>query len=198
MKRIAIALAGLALLGPPLVQTGHAEVNVNVNVGLPPLPAPPQIVIAEPPEFILPPALGFYVAVGIPQDIFLVGNTYYLYNDRGWYEGRHFNGPWRYTERRQLPPGLRKHKFERIRHYRDEEYRRYRVDHNNYRGKRFKPEKEWKEERKQDRREDKAQRKDEKRYDKEQRKDDRRYEKEERKQDKHEGRGQGKHGGSDD
>lgn len=34
----------------------RAEVNVNVNLGIP----LPSIVIAEPPEFILPSALGFY------------------------------------------------------------------------------------------------------------------------------------------
>ena len=191
MNRIAVAIAGLALLGLPLAQPSHAQVNVNVNIGVPvpplPFPGPPVFTLEAPPEFIMPSALGFYVAVGIPQDIFLVGNNYYLYQDRGWYVGRNFNGPWRNVEYRQLPPGLRKHNHERIRYYRDEEYRRYRSDNDGYRGRRFRPEKEWHEDRKEQRREDK-----------EQRKDERRYEKEERKHDKGEGNEHGKHGGHDD
>lgn len=183
-RRIVVAVAALALLGLPLVKAGQAEVRVNVNVPLPPLPV---ISLPAPPEFLMPPSLGFYVAVDVPHDIVLIGSTYYLYQDDRWYAGRHYDGPWRHVERRQLPPGLRKHKFERIRHYRDVEYRRYRADHDHYRGRHFKPEKEWKEERKQERREDK-----------ERRKEDKRYEKEERKHDKGEGRGHGKHGGRDD
>jgi hypothetical protein len=108
------------------------------------------------------------VAVGVPHDIFYYGNIYYLYRDSRWYRGDYYNGPWRHVERRSLPPGLRKHKFERIRHYRDEEYRRYR-DHDHYRGRHFKPDKEWKEGRKEHRREEKEQRKAEKRYEKEER-----------------------------
>lgn len=196
MKRIAVAVVGFAMLGLPLVQSAQAEVNVNVNVGipappLPPLPVPPPLVLPAPPEFILPPALGFYVAVGVPHDIFYFGNTYYLYRDNRWYRGDYYNGPWRHVERRHLPPGLRKHKYERIRHYRDEEYRRYRGDHDHYRGRHFKPSKEWKEDRKEHRRYDKERRKDEKRYEKEERKQDKRYEKEERKHDRGEGRGHG-------
>ncbi|HZV82485.1 MAG TPA: hypothetical protein VFF53_10005 [Geobacteraceae bacterium] len=189
MKRIAVAVVGVAMLGLPLAQSASAEVNVNVNVGVPVIPVPPPLVLSAPPEFIMPPALGVYVAVGVPHDLFYLGGTYYLYRDNGWYRGQYYNGPWNRVERRYLPPGLRKHKYERIRYYRDEEYRRYRDDHDHYRGRHFKPEKEWKEERKAERREEKARRKEEKRY-----------EKEERKQDKGEGRGHGhgKHGGRDD
>jgi hypothetical protein len=177
MKRIAVVLAGLALVSMPLATASHAEVNVNVNVGVPapPLPvlAPPVISLPAPPEFIMPPALGFYVAVGVPHDIFRIGTTYYLYRDGSWYDGRYYNGPWRHIERRSLPPGLRKHKYERIRYYRDEEYRRYRAEHEGYRGRHFKPDKEWKEERKEQRREEKERRKEEKRYEKEERRHDR-------------------------
>jgi YXWGXW repeat-containing protein len=202
MKRIAVAVITLALLGLPLVQAGNAEVNVNINVGAPPLPLPPplpfpeppRIVLSAPPEFILPPALGFYVAVGVPHDIVFIDNTYYLYRDNRWFRAPYYNGPWRNVERRQLPPGLRKHKFERIRYYRDSEYNRYRGDHDRYRGRHFKPDKEWKEERKEERREmrrdEKEHRREERRHDKE----ERRNEKEERKMDRDEERGHGRHG----
>jgi len=197
MKRIAVTVVGIAMLGLPLAQSASAEVNVNVNVGvpappLPPLPVPPPLVLPAPPEFILPPALGVYVAVGVPHDLFYIGGTYYLYKDDRWYRGRYYNGPWDRVERRHIPPGLRKHKFERIRYYRDEEYRRYRDDHDHYRGRHFKPEKEWKEERKAERKEEKERRKAERREEKERRKEERRYEKEERKYERGEGHGRGR------
>jgi len=191
MKRIALAAATLAILGIPLAQIANAEVSVNVNVGIPvvpvavpAIPGPPQIVLSAPPEFVMPSALGFYVAVGVPYDIFYVGNTYYLYRDNGWYRAPYYNGPWRGVERRHLPPGLRKHKFERIRYYRDEEYRHYRGDHDRYRGRHFRPDKGWKQEQKENRRAVKTQWKEERR----QEKDERKWEKEERKE-------HGRHGG---
>lgn len=180
MKRIAAALSCIALLG--LAQPGHAEVGLNINVGIPvraisPIPVPPLIVLPAPPEFILPPALGFYAAVGVPYDLFLLGKTYYLYRDNAWYNAPYYNGPWQHIESRQLPPGLRKHKYEQIRYYRDEEYSNYQDDQDGYRGRHFKPDKEWKE----DRREEKKRRKAERRYEKEDRE-----------------RGKGHHHGEDD
>lgn len=182
MKRIGLAVVVAALVAVPLVQAVQAEVRVNVNVGVPVVPvipappvavAAPQIVLSAPPEFILPPSLGFYVAVGIPYDMFYIGNTYYLYRDNNWYRGPNYGGPWRVIDRDRLPPGLRKHKYERIRYLRDEEYRAYREDHDHYRGRHFRPDKEWKEHRK----EEKEHWKEERKWDKEERKRD----KEERK-----------------
>lgn len=196
MKRIAVALVSAALFGLPPVQGVNAEVNVNVNVGVPvvpapiPVPVPPPLVLPAPPEFIFPPALGFYVAVGVPHDLFRVNGVYYLYRDNSWYRGTYYNGPWRHVEHRHLPPGLRKHKYERIRHYRDEEYRRYQHDHDRYDGRRFKPSKEWKEERKMERREQKHE-------EKARRREDKQYEKEMRHQEKEERHDRGRHGGRD-
>ena len=119
-----------------------------------------------------------------------IDNSYYLYRDNHWFRAPYYNGPWRNVEHRQLPPGLRKHKFERIRYYRDEEYNRYRGDHDRYRGRHFKPNKEWKEERKEGKRYEKEQRKEDKRHEKE----ERRYEKEDRKMDRDEDRGHGRGG----
>lgn len=191
MKRFTIAVAGLILLGLTPVRPGQAEVNVNLNIGIPvaPVPLPQPFVLTAPPEFIFPQALGIYVAVDVPYDIFFTGKTYYLYKDQRWHKAPFYNGPWRQVNRNELPPGLRKHKYERIRHYRDEEYRRYRADQHDYHGRHFKPEKEWKESQKEENRYDKKRRKDERRYDKEERK----YEKEERKME----REHGKHGGRD-
>lgn len=127
--------------------------NLNVNVGLPvvaapapvppapvlPPPGAPQVVLEVVPRFILSPVLGFYVSVGIPYDIVLIDNHYYLNRDGRWYRSGRYDGPWAEVRRKRLPPGLRKHRYEDIRRYRDEEYRRYEHDRDHYRGRWHEP-----------------------------------------------------------
>ncbi|MGB9081615.1 MAG: hypothetical protein WCD00_09955, partial [Desulfuromonadaceae bacterium] len=124
-----------------------------------------------------PGRLGFYVAVGLPYDLFYVQNNYYLYRDGRWSRASRSRGPWVFMDRRALPPGLRRHKIERIHQYRDQEYVVYRRDQERYRGKHFRSAKEeWKEQR----RDEKERRKDMKREEKEERKEAKREDKEER------------------
>ena len=163
------------------------NVDVNINIG----EQPRQVVVHEPAyqpplhiqvdedvQFLYPRPLGFYVAVGLPYDLFFVQNNYYLYRDGRWSRAPRSQGPWVYVERRALPPGLRKHKMERIHHYRDQEYGVYRRDQDRYRGKHFRsPKEEWKEQR----RDEKELHKEMKRDEKADRKDAKREEKEERK-----------------
>lgn len=139
MKRNSVIIAVLFLSAFVSTEKGYAEVNINLNVGVQ-AAVPLEIYLEEPPEFIYPRELGFYVAVGVPYDIYLVGSRYYLYQDGYWYQGSYYNGPWRQVERRHLPPGLRKHKHNRIRHYRDVEYRRYDRNREHYKGRYFQPE----------------------------------------------------------
>ena len=183
-----VALAALAaLLLIASAQAADVGFDVNVSVGNQPrqrevvylpAPAPQPVYIEEAPEFIYPAELGFYVAVGVPYDLFRISNRYYLFRDGGWYRAPYYNGPWARVSYRSLPPGLRRHKHERIVYIRDEEYRHYRDDRERYHGKHFRPEKEWKERRN----EEKEYRKDERKYEKEMRKSDR----EERKHSRHE------------
>lgn len=188
--------------------TCFAGVNVNINLGAPVhdvvvAPAPP--VYAVPPvyappvetvrvesdvQFVYPDALGFYVAVGVPYDLFYVQNSYYLVRDGRWLRAPSCRGPWVVQRQRELPQALRRHRIERIREYRNREYTVYNRDPDHYRGKHFRsPREEWKEQHKEakrlrheERQLEKEQRKEEKRYEKEQRKEDKRYEKEERKE----------------
>ena len=182
MKK-AVLLSVLAMLcGAQQLLAADVGFDLNLNIGngrggaaVPvAVPAPPPVVIEEPPQFIVPSALGFYVAVGVPYDLFYISNNYYLLRGNVWYRGSNYNGPWVAAPYRSLPPGLRRHKYDRIRYIRDEEYRRYREDEVHYRGKHFRPEKEWKERRKEEH---------------QQWKEEKKWEKEERKQHKHEGRG---------
>ncbi|WP_298267495.1 hypothetical protein [Geobacter sp.] len=179
MKR-ALMLATLFTVSASPVFAADVGFDLNINVGNRPqvvVPAPPVavvppgVVFEEPPVFIAPPRLGFYVGVDIPYDIFFISGRYYLYQGNSWYVAPHYNGPWGVVRYRSLPPGLRRHRLERIHYYRDHEYRVYRGDHDHYRGRYFRPEKEWKERRKEEH---------------ERWKEERKWEKEER---KHRGRG---------
>jgi hypothetical protein len=126
-----------------------------------------QIQVDEDVQFIYPGPLGFYVAVGLPYDLFYVQNNYYLYRDGRWSRASRSQGPWVFVDRRGLPPGLRRHKIERIHHYRDQEYVVYRRDQERYRGRHFRSAKEeWKEQRREMKREEREERKEAKREEK--------------------------------
>jgi len=181
MKRM-MMVAVLAVAGAAQVAfASDVGVGVDIHIGnrpavvpVPvPAPLPPPVVIEEPPLFLYPPELGCGVAVDVPYDVFFVSGFYYLNRGDHWYRAPHYDGPWVGTRHKHLPPGLRRHRFERIHYYRDREYRAYRDDHDHYRGRHFRPDKERKKELK------------------ERRKEDKRWEKEERKHEKR----HGKHGG---
>jgi hypothetical protein len=101
-----------------------------------------------------------------------VGGSYYLYQANNWYRAPYYNGPWVVTKYKKLPPGLRKHRYEQMIAYRDQEYRVYQGGPDHYRGRHFKPNKEWKEHQKQEKK----------------------MEKEHQKEHKKEGKKHGKHG----
>ena len=147
----------ILLLSASTAYAGDVGVDLNIHLG----DRPQQVIVREPryrpspldfrveedTEFILPGALGFFVAVGLPYDLFYTGNSYYLFRDGRWRRALHRQGPWVVMRHRDLPPGLRKHKLERMRQYRDNEYVVYNRDRENYRGKHFRSGKEeWKEE----------------------------------------------------
>ncbi len=160
MKKQILLTAVLLASAAPLARAGNVGVDLNLNIGnqprevvpvpVPVAPAPPvaaPVVIEEPPEFVSPPALGFYVAVGVPYDLYFAGNSYYVCRGNVWYRSPRYNGPWDVVRYRALPPGLRKHRLEKIRYLRDEEYRAYRADADHYHGRHFRPGREWKEDR---------------------------------------------------
>jgi len=135
MKKLLFGILGLFFIS---VVVARAEFNVNVNLG------GPDLVVEEPPQFINPPSLGFYVAVGAPYDIFYVnamfgGGSYYLYRDGGWYRSSYYNGPWIVTQYNRLPGVLRRHSYNEIIRIRDEQYRTYQSDRGHWRGKNYQP-----------------------------------------------------------
>lgn len=152
-------LAAILFIGASQAVTSMAGVNVNVNLGVPlpppvvvtqppvyaPPPPPvygqaPEVVYESQPQFIFSPVLGFYVSVGVPYDIVYIGSSYYLYNSGYWYVGPSYSGPWSLARKRMLPLGLRKYSYDKIRYYRDSEYRIYQRDPRHYRGRFYQPE----------------------------------------------------------
>lgn len=123
-----LAILGSLFIGVTLVQAADVGFSLNINIG-------------EPPVFIAPPSLGFYVAVGVPYDMFYIDMNYYIYRSGGWYISSGYNGPWSVVQYKRLPRGLRRYKYQQIVRIRDEEYRHYEHDRNNYRGKQYRPEK---------------------------------------------------------
>jgi hypothetical protein len=192
-SRLAVTLVPVALMfGASTASAGNVGVDVNIHLGNQPTqvvipatvapPPAPEIAIEEDVHFVYPAPLGFYVAVGVPYDLFYVGNSYYLCRDGRWFRAPGSRGPWVATPHRDLPPRLRRQRLDRIREYRRAEYDVYRRDRDHYRGRHFMTGKEaWKAQRKAE----KEHRKDEKRAEKEYRKEARRAEKEERKHRKH-------------
>jgi len=143
MRRYLFCLA-VALLIP--VSQAHASrvgVSVGINIGIPavvaPVYAPQPVVLEEPPEFIAPPELGFYVAEGVPYDLFFVSNRYYLCRGNVWYSAPYYNGPWVSVGYSSIPYGIRRFPFERIHYFRDNYYRHFSNDRYGYEYRHFRP-----------------------------------------------------------
>jgi len=194
------------LIGACVATAAQAETNVNVSIGVPaprvvvppPVPLPPsRVVVSGPPAvlfdaapfFVAPSRLGFYVGVDTPYDIFFMSDYYYLYYGNSWHRSHHHNGPWVEVPYRNLPPGLRKHRIERMREYRDREYRVYRNDRDHYRGRYFRAGEARREHIRDERRHDREEWKDERRHEKQERKEERRQEREDRRDDRRDDRG---------
>ncbi|MBJ6727914.1 YXWGXW repeat-containing protein [Geomesophilobacter sediminis] len=162
--------------------SAYAGFNVNVDIGVPVQPAPAPVIVAPPPpppapvyqappeivfetapRFIYSPTLGFYVSVESPYDVMYIGDRYYVFNGGYWYASPYYNGPWVVVKKRMLPPGLRRHRYEEIRRYRDVEYRTFVRDRDRYRGKWYAPPEHRREERREHIREEKREHREERR-----------------------------------
>lgn len=74
-----------------------AEVNVNINLG------PPPIVVAEPPEVVMIPGSMVYF-VPLPDiDIFFYNGYWWSPRGSQWYRARAYNGPWKVVNKRYIP-----------------------------------------------------------------------------------------------
>ncbi|GFE60574.1 hypothetical protein [Geobacter sp. AOG2] len=187
MKKVLAVAAAVVLL--QAASAAQAGISFSINVGGPP------VVVAQPPDFLYPPELGFGVAVGVPYDMFYLSNAYFIFRGGGWYRTDYYGGPWIKVRPRELPPELRRYRMRRIHEFRDREYRMYSRDRNSYRGRYFRPtgerreeHREMREQRRDERRDMKELRRDEHQQMKEQRRDEHQQMKEQRREMKDERR----------
>ncbi|HBH87683.1 MAG TPA: hypothetical protein DDY17_08815 [Syntrophaceae bacterium] len=75
----------------------HAEVNVSVQVGLPPL------VIPAPPGLVVIPNTYVYYPPDQNMDIFFYHGYWYRPHHGYWYRARHYNGPWGHIVSNRVP-----------------------------------------------------------------------------------------------
>lgn len=91
------------------------------------------------PLFLFPRGLPFGVAVGVPEDLFYLADSYYQVQGGSWYRAASYRGPWTRVPRGKLPPELVRHDLAAIRRERSREYRQYWEEQGRYKGRVFRP-----------------------------------------------------------
>lgn len=92
---VSAVLAVLFLFSLPGSAT--AEINVNLNIG------PPPVVVVEPPEVVLIPGAGVYFVPDGGANLFFHAGFWWSPRGDRWYRSRVYNGPWVVVERRVVP-----------------------------------------------------------------------------------------------
>ena len=93
MKALLLAaMLSFALLPRPAV----AQVSLRVELGIP-LPPSPTLLVVQP---------GIQVVAGYPEEVFFVGNHYWLRRDEGWYRSVHPRAGFVVVAPSRVPPGL--------------------------------------------------------------------------------------------
>ncbi|MCL5965993.1 MAG: hypothetical protein M1550_02040 [Deltaproteobacteria bacterium] len=102
MRRRTIIPAGVLAAAIVLGLTGSAptasaEVNVNINIG------PPPVVVAEPPEMVVIPRTMVYFAPGVDVELLFYRGWWWTPRGGRWYRARAYNGPWVVIGPRYVP-----------------------------------------------------------------------------------------------
>ena len=141
-------------------EPARAGVNVNINLG------PPPIVAPAPPAVVMIPQSQVYFVPDPQIDVFFYGGYWWSPRGENWYRARAYNGPWGVIERNRVPraviyvPQDYRARYERERHV---PYGQWKKDHARWDRENRKSHKEWEKERsKEMKRSEKEQRKDDK------------------------------------
>jgi hypothetical protein len=93
MKALLLAsILSVALLPAPAA----AQVSLRVELGVP-LPPSPTLLVVQP---------GIQVVAGYPEEVFFMGNHYWLRRDEGWYRSVHPKAGFVFVAPSRVPPGL--------------------------------------------------------------------------------------------
>jgi hypothetical protein len=90
MKKV---LLGAMLLALAISVPIPTMAGVTVQIGI---PLPPPIVLPVPPEVILLPGTGVYVAPDLAVDLFFFDGWWWRQWEGRWYRSRHYKSGWRY------------------------------------------------------------------------------------------------------
>ena len=138
----------------------RAEVNVNINLG------PPPIVVSAPPAVVMIPQSQVYFVPDPQIDVFFYGGYWWSPRGNQWYRARQYNGPWGAIEQRRVPraviyvPGDYRGRYERERHV---PYGQWKKEHAQWDRENKKSHKQWEKEREKEwKKSQKEQKKDEK------------------------------------
>jgi len=77
--------------------TAGAEVNVNINLG------PPPIVVAEPPALVMVPQSQVYFVPDPHVEVFFYSGYWWSPRGEVWYRSRAYKGPWAVVDRARVP-----------------------------------------------------------------------------------------------
>lgn len=104
MKNLLLAAVLSVALLPP---AARAQVSLRVDLGVP-LPPSPTLLVVQP---------GIQVVAGYPEELFLVGNYYWLRRDAAWYRSIHPRTGFVVVAPSRVPPGLTRLPPGRYRNY---------------------------------------------------------------------------------
>jgi len=131
--------AAIGFSGP-----SRAEVNVNINLG------PPPIVVSAPPAVVMIPQTQVYFVPDPHIDVFFYGGYWWSPRGEQWYRARAYKGPWGVIEQRRVPmavmyvPPDYRGRYERERHV---PYGQWKKDHSSWDKQNKKSHKKWEKER---------------------------------------------------
>lgn len=94
---LVVAVLCLALFVPGGIQKASAEVNVNVNIG------PPPIVVASPPGLIRVPNSEIFFVPDPKIDVFFYDGFWWSPRGSQWYRSTVYKGPWKIINKRYVP-----------------------------------------------------------------------------------------------
>jgi hypothetical protein len=97
MRRTAV-LAIAAVIGSLSPDTVGADLNINVNIG------PPPIVLASPPKLVVIPESPVKWAPGVEVNLFFYGGRYYSFHEGRWFQAASHGGPWVVIAIGKVPP----------------------------------------------------------------------------------------------
>ncbi len=95
-SKVFLALVTAACLWPSLAARG--EVNINVNVGSPPM------VFASPPRLVVVPESPVSYAPDVGINLFAYEGRYYSFHDGAWFFATTHRGPWIALAPERVPP----------------------------------------------------------------------------------------------